>query len=81
MPLPVRETLARIGDADIQLLQLGRTPIPGVIRKIGDFLSKNKFSETVMELGVSYFIRKQRHVWTYYLFPFFSTMNFGTTIF
>ena len=55
MPLSVRHTLARIGDADIQLLQLGRTPIPGVIRKIGDFLSNNKFSETVLELGVSYF--------------------------
>jgi hypothetical protein len=55
MPLSVRNTLTRIGDADIQLLQLGRTPIPGVIRKIGDFLTNRKFSETVLELGVSYF--------------------------
>jgi hypothetical protein len=55
MPLFVQNNLTRIGDADIQLLQLGRTPIPGLIRKVGDFLSKHKFSETVLELGVSYF--------------------------
>ena len=54
MPLFVRETLAEIGDEYIQLLQLGRTPIPAAIRKVGDFLSRNKFSETVLELGVSY---------------------------
>jgi hypothetical protein len=55
MPLSIRNTLRRIGDQDIQMLQLGRTPIPGVIRKIGDFLSQHKFSETVLELGVSSF--------------------------
>jgi hypothetical protein len=57
MPLSVRNTLTDIGDEYIQRLQLGRTPVPAVVRKIGDFLSKNQFSETVLQLGVSYFNR------------------------
>jgi hypothetical protein len=53
MPLSVRKKLTEIGDEYIQTLQLGRTPVPAAVRKIGDFLSLNKFSQTVLELGVN----------------------------
>ena len=54
MPLSVRNKLTEIGDEYIQTLQLGRTPVLAAVRKIGDFLSLNKFSQTVLELGVNY---------------------------
>jgi hypothetical protein len=66
MPLSVQKTLANIGDEYILTLQLGRTPIPAAIRTIGDFLSRNKFSETVLELGVSYFKKMK----TFFFAPF-----------
>ena len=60
MPLLVREKLKKIGDEAIIKLQLGRTPVQSVVRTLGDFLSQKRFSNAIVELGVSPFDRQLR---------------------
>ncbi|CAF4018521.1 unnamed protein product [Rotaria sordida] len=51
MPLRVRNLLATIGNERILKIQLGRTPVQGLIVKVLNFLSDSKFSEKQLELG------------------------------
>ncbi|CAF4844715.1 unnamed protein product, partial [Rotaria sp. Silwood1] len=50
MPLRVRNLLATIGNERILKIQLGRTPVQGLIVKVLNFLSDSKFSEKQLEL-------------------------------
>ena len=51
MPRRVQNLLEKIGDERILRIQLGRTPVDGVILKLLDFLSDSKFSNKQLELG------------------------------